>query len=121
MNLFPHSNTNVRGIEIGTLFGQLLASLFGALIFFMREALGGSLDQVACTGQRHMSMGRAIIFSGERLPTWSRWTSRTVYKLEDRLHEFQQRRPTFVLGGPLIALDNRLYLEFRAQTGAQGI
>jgi hypothetical protein len=56
VNLFPHSNAHVRRIEVGALLSQLVASLFGALIFFMREALGGSLDQVAWAGQCHVSM-----------------------------------------------------------------
>jgi len=56
VNLFPRSNANIRRVEVGTLLGQLLASLFGALIFFLCKALGGSLDQVACARQRHTSM-----------------------------------------------------------------
>jgi hypothetical protein len=46
--LFPHSNANVRGIEIRTLLGKVLASLFGALICLIREALGGRLGEIAC-------------------------------------------------------------------------
>jgi hypothetical protein len=56
VNLFPHSNANVGRIQVGTLLGQVLASLLGALIFLVREAFGGSLDEVAWAGQRHMSM-----------------------------------------------------------------
>lgn len=56
VNLFPHSNANVGRIEVGTLLGQVLASLLGALIFLMCEALSGSLDEVSGTGQRHMSI-----------------------------------------------------------------
>ncbi len=56
MNLLPCSNADVRRIEVRSLLGQLLASLFGTLRLFMREALGGIFDQVACAGERHMSM-----------------------------------------------------------------
>ena len=55
MNSFPCSNADVRRIELGTLLGQLLASLFPALIFFASEAFGG-IYQVVCTGCRHVSM-----------------------------------------------------------------
>jgi hypothetical protein len=58
VKLFPRSNANLRGIELGALCGQILASLLGALIFFKRDALGGSLGEVTCAGQRHMSMER---------------------------------------------------------------
>jgi len=50
VNLLPSANTHVGWIELGTLLGQFLASLFGALLFFVREALGGSPDQVGCMG-----------------------------------------------------------------------
>ena len=53
VNLLPCSNAHVRWIEVGSLFGQLLASFFDTLRFFVREALGGIFDQVACAGQRH--------------------------------------------------------------------
>jgi hypothetical protein len=43
MNSFPRSNADLRCIELGTLLGQLLASLFCALMFFESEALGGGL------------------------------------------------------------------------------
>jgi hypothetical protein len=43
MNSFPRSNADLRCIELGTLLGQLLASLFCALMFFESEALGGVL------------------------------------------------------------------------------
>jgi hypothetical protein len=46
MNSFPRSNADVRRIELGTLLGQFLASLFRALIFFASEAFGG-IYQVA--------------------------------------------------------------------------
>jgi hypothetical protein len=55
MNSFPGSNADVRRIEGGTLLGQVLASLFRALIFFASEAFRG-IYQVACTGCRHVSM-----------------------------------------------------------------
>jgi hypothetical protein len=55
VNPFPRSNADVRRIEIGTLLGQLLASLFRALIFFASEAFG-RIYQVACAGCRHVSM-----------------------------------------------------------------
>jgi hypothetical protein len=48
MNTFPCSDADVRRIEFGTLLGQLLASLFRALIFLASEAFGG-IYQVACT------------------------------------------------------------------------
>ena len=56
VNPFPYSNPNVRRIEVGTLLRQLLASLLGSLICFMREAVGRSHGEVACVGQRHISM-----------------------------------------------------------------
>src|ERR1700746_69025 len=56
VNLLPGSNAHVRRIEVGALLGQLLASFLGTLGCFMREALGGSPDQVTCVGQRHMPM-----------------------------------------------------------------
>jgi len=40
MNSFPRSNADVRRIDVGTLLGQLLASLFRALIFIASEAFG---------------------------------------------------------------------------------
>ena len=55
MNSFPCSNADVRRIELGTLLGQFLASLFRALIFLGGEALG-KIYQLACTGCRHVSM-----------------------------------------------------------------
>ena len=55
MNSFPRSNADLRWIELGTLLGQFLASLFRALIFFASEAFGG-IYQVACTGCHHVSM-----------------------------------------------------------------
>ena len=55
MNSFPCSNADVRRIEFGTLLGQILASLFPALIFIASEAFSG-VYQVAWTGCRHVSM-----------------------------------------------------------------
>src|SRR5215469_18673371 len=55
VNLLPCSNAYIGRIELGALLGQLLPPLLGTLRFFMCEALGGSPDQVACVGQRHMS------------------------------------------------------------------
>src|SRR5215813_6951718 len=55
MNSFPCSNADVRRIELGTLLGQLLASLFCALKFFESEAFSG-IGQLARTGCRHGSM-----------------------------------------------------------------
>jgi len=55
MNAFPCPNANMRRIEVGTLLGQFLASLFRALIFLGGEALG-KIYQLACTGCRHVSM-----------------------------------------------------------------
>ena len=55
MNSFPGSNAHLRRIEVGTLLGQLLTSLLGALIFFAREAFG-RIYQVAYAGCRHVSM-----------------------------------------------------------------
>src|SRR5215468_658169 len=40
MNSFPRSNADVRRIDVGTLLGQLLESLFRALIFIASEAFG---------------------------------------------------------------------------------
>jgi len=53
MYSFPRSNADLRWIELGTLLGQLLASLFCALMFFESEAFGG-VYQVASSGYRHM-------------------------------------------------------------------
>jgi hypothetical protein len=50
VNLLPRSNADLRRIEVGALLGQVLASLFGTLRLFMREALTGSPDQFASLG-----------------------------------------------------------------------
>ena len=55
VNLLPGANAHIRRIEFGTLLGQFPASLFGALVFFECEALGGSLDEVDWMG-RHGSL-----------------------------------------------------------------
>ena len=55
MYSFPRSNADLRWIELGTLLVQFLASLFGALMFLVCEALGGSPDEVDCMG-RHRSL-----------------------------------------------------------------
>ena len=55
VNSFPCSDADVRRIELGTLLGQLLASLFPALMFFASEAFGG-IYQIARSGYRHMPM-----------------------------------------------------------------
>ena len=55
MNSFPCPNTDLRRIEVGTLLGQLLASLFRALIFLASEAFGG-IYQLSSMGCRHVSM-----------------------------------------------------------------
>ena len=55
MNSFPCSNADVGRIKVGTLLGQLLASLLRALILFASEAFGG-IYQVAYEGCRHVSM-----------------------------------------------------------------
>jgi hypothetical protein len=59
VNSFPRPNTDPRWIEIGALLGQLLASLFGALKFFVSEAFGWSLYQVAGAGRSHVSSAPA--------------------------------------------------------------
>jgi len=41
MNSFPGPNADVRRVQVGTLLGQLLASLFRALIFLTSYAFGG--------------------------------------------------------------------------------
>jgi len=56
MDSFPRSNAHIGRIQVGALFGELQASLFGALILFVSEALGGRLYQVECTGRRHVSL-----------------------------------------------------------------
>jgi hypothetical protein len=56
MNSFPGSNADVWRVEVGTLLGQLRASLFGTLMFFVSEAFSGSLYKIACAGQRHGSI-----------------------------------------------------------------
>ena len=50
VNLLPRANADVRRIEVGALLGQVLASLFGTLRLFMRQALTGSPDQFASLG-----------------------------------------------------------------------
>ena len=40
VNSLPRSDADLRRIEIGALLGELLASLFGALKFFVSEAFG---------------------------------------------------------------------------------
>jgi hypothetical protein len=55
VDFLPGANTHIRRIELGTLPGQFLASLFRALVFFMLEALGGSPDEVGCM-RRHRSL-----------------------------------------------------------------
>jgi len=106
MNLFPHANAYVRRIEVGALLGQLLASPFGALIFLMREALGGSLDEVACAGQRHMSFEHQF-----------QWRSRSCneacadqakgYGPNYRLHDWLQRGGTFASFEPRMRVAGR--------------
>jgi hypothetical protein len=56
MDSFPRSNANARRIELRTLLGEFLTSLFGALKFFVSEAFGSALYQVACMGRRHVSL-----------------------------------------------------------------
>jgi hypothetical protein len=60
VNSFPGSNADVRRIEIRALLGQLQASLFGALMFFVSEAFRRSLYQVAGAGRRHVSTAGSI-------------------------------------------------------------
>jgi hypothetical protein len=55
VNSFPRSNADLRRIEVGALLGQLLASLFGALKFFLSKAFGWSPYQVTGAGRRHVS------------------------------------------------------------------
>lgn len=55
---FPGSNADVRGIEIRTLLGKLLVSLFGALRFLVSEAFGRSSYEVVGAGRRHVSSPR---------------------------------------------------------------
>lgn len=55
----PRSNAHIRRIAVGALLGQLLPSFLRALGFFMREALGGSPDQIACVGRRHILVSAA--------------------------------------------------------------
>jgi len=55
MDSFPRPNADVRRIEVGALLGELLASLFRALILIASESFGG-IYQVACAGCRHVSM-----------------------------------------------------------------
>jgi hypothetical protein len=59
VNSFPRSNADLRRIEVGALLGQFLASLFGALKFFLSEAFGWSLYQVTGAGRRHVSSAPA--------------------------------------------------------------
>ena len=63
MNSFPCSNADVGRIKVGTLLGQLLASLLRALILFASEAFGG-IYEVAYEGCRHVSMeSRGLVAS----------------------------------------------------------
>lgn len=53
MKLFPGTNPNIGRIRLRALLGHLPALPLRALIFFLRDALGGSLDDVMCGGQCH--------------------------------------------------------------------
>ena len=66
MNSLPRSNADLGRIEIGALLGQLLASLFGPLEFFVSQALGRSPDQVTGAGRRHGSGVRLSNGAGRR-------------------------------------------------------
>jgi len=54
VDLLPCSNAHRGGIEVGSLLGQLLPSLFGTLRFVRREGLSVIFAQIARAGQRHM-------------------------------------------------------------------
>ena len=54
MKPFPGANSSIRRIRLRALLGQLATLRFRTIIFFLRKALGGSLDDVMCGGQCHV-------------------------------------------------------------------
>lgn len=54
MKPFPGANSSIRRIRLRALLGQLSTLRFRTLVFFLRKALGGSLDDVMCGGQCHV-------------------------------------------------------------------
>jgi len=50
VNFLPGANTHIGRIVLGTLLGQFVSPPFGALMFFVGEPLGGSLDEVGWVG-----------------------------------------------------------------------
>ena len=46
MKPFPGANSSIRRIRLRALLGQLSTLRFRTLIFFLRNAIGGSLDDV---------------------------------------------------------------------------
>jgi hypothetical protein len=64
----------------------------------MRETFGGCPDQIACVGQRHMSI--EYEFQQRRVGATKPGKSTKGYKPRYRLHELRQRRATFERGKP---------------------
>jgi hypothetical protein len=64
----------------------------------MREAFGGSLDEVACAGQRHIFMEHVSVASRWHNPKRGRQPEACAPK--HSLHELPQCRPSFASGGP---------------------
>lgn len=54
MKPFPSADSSVRRIRLRTLLSQLSTLTLGTLVFFMRGAFGGSLDDVVCGRQCHV-------------------------------------------------------------------
>lgn len=54
MKLFPGADSSLRRIRFRALLGELSTLPFRTLVFFLRYALGGSLDDVMCGGQCHV-------------------------------------------------------------------
>ena len=64
MKPFPGANSSIRRIRLRALLGQLSTLRFRTLIFFLRNALGGSLDDVMGGGQCHVCGGVTILRTG---------------------------------------------------------
>jgi len=84
VNLLPCPDAHRGRIEVGSLLGQLLPSLFGTLRFVRREGLSVIFTQIARAGQRHM----------EPNPV----NERKDVELRYRLHQLSRRRRNFARG-----------------------
>lgn len=64
MKPLPGANSGIRRIFVRTLLGQLPEPRFRALTLFLREALGGSLDDVRCGRECHVYEGVTTLHKG---------------------------------------------------------